>query len=182
MEKPRKLLAYVTGLLIAGGLSLSHAEPLAVGQPAPNFDLKDQYGKTQRLSNYQGHWVVVYFYPKDDTPGCTTEACNFRDDILHLQALKAEVFGVSVDSTESHAQFSKKYGLPFPLLSDADGATANAYGCLRSLGPFKMAQRHSFIIDPKGRIAKIYRKVNADTHSAQVIEDLKALQQAPAKS
>ncbi len=179
-----KLGPLLGGLLVlmAGSLSPAHADSLNIGQPAPNFDLKDQYGKTHRLADYQGRWIVVYFYPKDDTPGCTTEACHFRDDILHLQALKAEVFGISVDSAESHAQFAKKYGLPFPLLSDSAGATAGAYGCLKSLGPFKIAQRQSFIIDPTGRIAKIYRKVDADTHSAQVIEDLKALQQAAAKS
>ncbi len=146
-----------------------------VGDPAPGFNLVDQYGKTHQLADYQGKWVVLYFYPKDDTPGCTKEACNFRDDILQLQELNAQVLGVSLDDAESHAKFAEKYGLPFPLLSDAGGEVAKQYGSLWSLGPVKIATRHSFIIDTRGKLAKIYRDVSPETHSDEVIADLKSL-------
>jgi len=120
--------------------------------------------------------VVLYFYPKDDTPGCTTEACNFRDDIFELRALGAEVLGVSLDSAESHAKFARKHGLPFPLLSDSEGVVAEKYGCLGNKLGFRYAQRHTFIIDPQGRVAKAYRDVDPKVHSRQVIADLAALQ------
>ena len=151
------------------------AADLAAGQPAPGFSMQDQYMKTHSLEQYLGKWVVVYFYPKDDTPGCTTEACNFRDDIFKLRAMDAEVLGVSLDSTESHARFAEKYGLPFPLLSDAAGETAEQYGCLTEWRGMTIAARHTFIIDPGGNIAKIYREVDPDTHSAQVLADLASL-------
>ena len=147
-----------------------------IGQKAPAFSLPNQDGKVVRLSDFKGKKVVLYFYPKDDTPGCTTEACNFRDDIFKLRALDAEVLGVSLDSTESHARFAEKYGLPFPLLSDAAGETAGQYGCLTEWRGMTIAARHTFIIDPGGNIAKIYRKVDPDTHSAQVLADLATLQ------
>ena len=152
------------------------AADLAPGQPAPGFAMPDQYMKTHSLEQYRGKWVVLYFYPKDDTPGCTTEACNFRDDIFKLRALDAEVLGVSLDSAESHALFAEKYGLPFPLLSDASGETAEQYECLTEWRGMTIAARHTFIIDPGGNIAKIYREVDPDTHSAQVLADLASLQ------
>ena len=138
--------------------------------------MPDQYMKTHNLEQYLGKWVVVYFYPKDDTPGCTTEACNFRDDIFRLRAMDAEVLGVSLDSTESHARFAEKYGLPFPLLSDAAGETAEQYGCLTEWRGMTIAARHTFIVNPEGNIARIYREVDPDTHSAQVLADLASLQ------
>ena len=149
---------------------------LAPGQLAPEFVMQDQYMKTHSLEQYLGKWVVVYFYPKDDTPGCTTEACNFRDDIFRLRAMNAQVLGVSVDSVASHARFAEKYGLPFPLLSDATGAVAGEYGCLTEWRGATIAARHTFIVDPNGNIAKIYREVDPDTHSAQVLTDLASLQ------
>ena len=164
----------ITVILVVFGLSVG-AEP-EPGQPAPGFVMQDQYMKTHSLEQYLGKWVVVYFYPKDDTPGCTTEACNFRDDIFKLRAMDAEVLGVSLDSTESHARFAEKYGLPFPLLSDAAGETAEQYGCLTEWKGMTIAARHTFIIEPGGNIAKIYRKVDPDTHSAQVLADLESLQ------
>jgi peroxiredoxin Q/BCP len=160
----------------AGVLFGAQAAELAPGQAAPEFALKDQHGALQRLSDYRGKWLVVYFYPKDDTPGCTKEACKFRDNLPEIRALNAQVLGVSVDNAESHARFAEKYQLPFPLLSDGDGAVAKAYGALWSMGPIKIAKRHSFIIDPAGRIAKIYRDVEPERHSGEVISDLKALQ------
>ncbi|HEY9050674.1 MAG TPA: peroxiredoxin, partial [Gammaproteobacteria bacterium] len=113
--------------------------------------------------------------PKNDTPGCTKEACNFRDDIIHIKALKANVMGVSLDDSKSHEEFAKKYNLPFPLLADTEGKTADAYGALWKLGPIKFAKRHSFIIGPDGLIKKIYRDVDPKEHSQQIIADLKAL-------
>lgn len=156
--------------------SASVTAEVTAGAAAPAFELPDQYHKQHKLADYRGHWVVLYFYPKDDTPGCTTEACHFRDDIYRLRQLHAEVIGISVDNAEAHAKFTEKYGLPFPLLSDGDGATAKSYGALFSLGPIKAAKRHSFIIDPAGNIAKIYREVKPAEHSAEIISDLETLQ------
>ncbi|MBI2969802.1 MAG: peroxiredoxin [Gammaproteobacteria bacterium] len=152
------------------------AADLKTGEPAPAFELIDQYNKPHRLGDYAGRWVVLYFYPKDDTPGCTTEACNFRDDILEVQELGAVILGVSLDSTESHAKFAEKHGLPFPLLSDSGGRVAEQYGCLTSIGPLKFAKRETFIIAPDGRIAHAYPDVKPEKHSQEVIADLKTLQ------
>ena len=156
----------------------SHASELQAGSPAPPFTLKDQNLKQHALADYSAQWLVVYFYPKDDTPGCTTEACNFRDDYYQLKALQTQVIGISLDDSASHEEFARKYSLPFPLLADPSGDTAKAYGALWKLGPVKFAKRHSFIIDPQGIIRKIYRDVDADTHSQQIIEDVKQLQAA----
>lgn len=155
--------------------SASGAE-IKEGETAPDFELVDQYNKPHKLSDYKGKWVVLYFYPRDDTPGCTTEACNFRDDIFEIRKLNAEVIGVSVDNTESHTKFSEKHGLPFPLLSDGDAQVAKSYDALWSLGPIKVAKRHSFIIDPAGQLAKIYRDVKPEDHSDEIINDLTTLQ------
>ena len=159
------------------GWTAAHADTLEVGQTAPPFALKDQSGKLHRLSDYAGKWLVVYFYPKDDTPGCTKEACHFRDDMAQLHALGVQVLGVSLDSAESHGRFAAKFKLPFPLLADDGGAVAKRYDAYWSFLFIHVARRHTFIIDPAGRIAKIYRKVDPDTHSAEVIADIKALQQ-----
>ncbi|MCC6209260.1 MAG: peroxiredoxin [Gammaproteobacteria bacterium] len=152
------------------------AAELLPGQPAPPFQLPDQSGEMHSLSDYRGRWVVLYFYPKDDTPGCTEEACRFRDDILRLDEMGAQVLGASLDDRDSHARFADKHNLQFPLLSDTSGAVVASYGSLRNLGILKVARRHTFIIDPGGRIAKIYRKVSPSDHSEQVISDLKELQ------
>lgn len=154
---------------------LSGKAEIKEGDTAPEFELFDQYQKPHKLADYQGKWVVLYFYPKDDTPGCTTEACNFRDDIFKIRQLNAEVLGVSVDNVESHAKFADKHGLPFPLLSDGNAQVAKSYGALMSLGPIKIAKRHTFIIDPQGRIAKVYRDVKPKEHSDEIIHDLEIL-------
>ena len=156
--------------------SLHKNSHFTVGAAAPAFALKDQAGKVHALADYRGRWVVLYFYPKDDTPGCTTEACNFRDDLHTLRALNVQVLGVSMDDSQSHARFAEKYRLPFPLLADTDGVATRAYGALWSLGPVKFAKRHSFIIDPEGRLAKIYRDVKPETHSRELQKDLVELQ------
>ncbi|HEX9686197.1 MAG TPA: peroxiredoxin [Burkholderiales bacterium] len=146
-----------------------------VGDEAPGFALPDQDGRTRNLAEFRGKWLVLYFYPRDDTPGCTKQACAFRDDRHKLAALGAEVVGVSVDNVESHLDFAKEYSLPFPLLADAGGAVAARYGSIRDLGLIKFARRNTFLIDPQGRIARVYLSVNAASNSREVIEDLERL-------
>ena len=148
---------------------------LKVGETAPDFHLMDQNGLSHSLAQYRGQWLVLYFYPKNDTPGCTKEACEFRDDYIQLSDMGVVVLGVSTDDIESHQAFAEKYSLPFPLLSDVDGEVAKHFGSLFQLGPVKFARRHSFIIDPEGRIAHIYRDVSPKTHSDEVITQLQAL-------
>lgn len=150
----------------------------AEGSTAPEFSLLDQNGQTHRLSDYAGRWLVLYFYPRDDTPGCTQEACRFRDDIGVLGNLNAAIVGVSTDDAQSHADFSNKYQLPFPLLSDPDGHTAEAYGSLLNLGLARFARRHTFIIAPDGRIAARFDKVNPARHAQDVARTLQTLQQS----
>ena len=139
------------------------------------FSLPDQSGKTHALADYAGKWVVLYFYPKDDTPGCTKEACSFRDDLAQLDKLGAQVIGVSVDDTDSHARFAQKYHLPFPLLADKDGKVADSYGALTNLYLVKIAKRYTFLIDPQGKVAKTYLSVDTSRHSQEIIDDLKKL-------
>ncbi|MDH4134771.1 MAG: peroxiredoxin [Gammaproteobacteria bacterium] len=172
MTRLQRLLASFVTL---AGLGAAQAAELAPGEPAPAFALKDQDNKTHSLADYRGQWVVLYFYPKDDTPGCTTEACNFRDDLPALRALGVAILGISTDDTQSHARFAEKFKLPFPLLSDTDGRVAKSYGSLQSLGPIQFAKRHSFVIAPDGRLAKIYRSVSPATHSRELQQDLKEL-------
>lgn len=148
---------------------------LKPGDPAPKFSLYDQNNQLQTVDKYKGKWLVIYFYPKDDTPGCTQEACNFRDDIADIRKLNAIVLGISMDKVSSHKEFAEKYSLPFPLLSDPKGKIAKQYAAYFSLGPIKFARRHSFIIDPAGKIAKIYRDVDSKTHSTEIIRDLTKL-------
>ena len=164
------------GLLTWLGLHSAQADELAISDPAPKFALMDQDSKGHTLANYRGRWVVLYFYPKDDTPGCTTEACNFRDDLAALRALNVQILGISVDDSKSHTRFAQKYQLPFPLLADTEGNVARLYGSLWSIGPLRIAKRHTFVIDPEGRIAKIYRNVKPVSHSRELQQDIKELQ------
>jgi thioredoxin-dependent peroxiredoxin len=148
-----------------------------VGQPAPGFRLQDQSGAWHELKDYGGKWVVLYFYPKDDTPGCTTQACGFRDNIFAFDKLGTVILGISVDDVASHKLFAEEQHLPFTLLADSTKQTAKAYGVLRSaLGLMEIASRETFLIDPQGRIAKHYATVDPKTHSQTVLSDLKALQ------
>lgn len=149
---------------------------LEIGNKAPDFSLSDQNNKKHSLLDYQDHWLVLFFYPKDNTPGCTVEACHFRDDYKNIIALNTQLLGINTDSYESHSRFIDKQQLPFPLLSDSSGSVSQCYGTLFKLGPIKFCKRHSFIIDPQGNIAKIYRKVTPSEHSEQVMADLKYLQ------
>lgn len=167
-----RLFAILASLFLAGG---AQATELSVGDAAPAFALPDQDGETRSLSDYRGQWLVLYFYPKDDTPGCTTEACSFRDNINRLIAQDAAVLGVSMDSVESHAAFAREYELPFPLLADPDGEVVERYGALSDFMVVKFAKRQTFLIDPDGNIVKIYRKVDPDEHVRDVLDELKAL-------
>lgn len=149
-----------------------------VGSPAPGFRLQDQNGAWHALADYQGDWLAVYFYPKDDTPGCTTEACSFRDSIYAFEAIGAHVIGISVDDVESHKDFADKYQLPFTLLADESGEVSREWGVLRDLKLVKMARRESFLVSPEGVVAKHYEDVDPETHTAEVLADLKKLMQA----
>jgi len=169
----RRFLLALTAVLLTTAATAD--EPPAVGTPAPAFKLQDQNGDWHSLEDYQGKWLAVYFYPKDDTPGCTTEACNFRDNIYAFKAIGAYVVGISVDDVASHKEFSDKYKLPFTLLADVSGDTARAYGVLRDLMVTKIAKRESFIIGPDGTVVKHYEDVDPDTHTQEVLADLEAL-------
>ena len=155
---------------------------MEVGTLAPDFALPDQEGRTHRLSDYRGRWVVLYFYPKDDTPGCTKEACGFRDQMGSLKALDAVVLGVSADDVESHKRFAEKYGLNFPLLADPERKVIGAYGAWGKKNPYGTEEggvlRQTFLIDREGRIARVWRKVSPEGHALEVAEALKALRGA----
>ena len=171
--------ALVTIALIAAALAgpgPAAADQPAEGTSAPDFRLQDQNGDWHELSQYRGKWVALYFYPKDDTPGCTTEACNFRDNIFAFRERDAVILGVSLDDVESHEAFAEKYSLPFSLLSDTQGDVAERYGVVRNLGVMKLAKRETFLIRPDGTIAKHYAKVDPDTHSQEILADLERLQ------
>ena len=143
---------------------------------APSFKLRDSTDQWVDLNSFKGKWLVIFFYPKDDTPGCTKEACNFRDNYSLIKSIGANIVGISLDGSTSHQKFSAKHGLPFMLLSDPNGTVTKAYGALFQFFCIRLAKRHSFIIDPSGLIRKEYRSVNPATHSDQIIKDLKFLQ------
>jgi peroxiredoxin Q/BCP len=149
------------------------------GQMAIDFELPDQEGKIHKLSDYKGNWILLYFYPKDDTPGCTKEACAFRDHFPNFQKLKTLVFGISVDSIESHKRFAQKYKLPFPLLSDSKKEVVKKYGVWKKkkfLGKsFFGTARTSFLINPEFKIVRIYQNVKPETHANEVLTDLEEL-------
>ena len=170
------------GLLIAAaallaGIATAQTPAPAVGTAAPTFKLQDQRGAWHELAEYRGHWLVLYFYPKDNTPHCTTEACEFRDNIFAFKQLDAQIVGISLDDAASHRQFAEDNRLPFTLLADTSRDVAKRYGVLRrALGVMEVANRETFLIDPAGLIAKHYPAVDAKGHSAAVLADLKALQ------
>ncbi len=148
------------------------------GDPAPDLVLPDEHGALHRLADRRGSWTIVYFYPKDDTPGCTTEACGFRDADADIAALGAQVWGISPDGAASHAAFRARFGLPFTLLSDEDHAAAErwgAWGEKQSYGKTSVGiLRSTFLVDPEGRIARAWSRVRADGHAAQVLDALRA--------
>ncbi len=152
---------------------------LKIGDKAPDFTLPDQGGKEHSLSDYKGKWVLIYFYPKDNTPGCTVESCLLRDSIEDIKMAGAEVLGISVDSVKSHSGFAGKYKLPFPILSDEEKEVVNLYGVWgkkKFMGrEYLGTNRVSYLIDEKGKIAKIYEKVKPLGHAKEVLADLKVL-------
>ncbi len=153
--------------------TVSMTQPAALqGKAAPDFSLPDQEGKMHSLADYRGQWVVLYFYPKDDTPGCTRQACAIRDSLPDFAKISAAVLGVSVDSVLSHKKFAEKYHLPFTLLADENKTVVNQYGAMNMLGK---AQRTSFLVNPDGVVVKVYESVNPDAHAAMILADLAVL-------
>ncbi len=169
------LAATIAAFALAMTALASAADRITTGAPAPEFELADQKGELHSLEDYREQWVVLYFYPKDETPGCTTEACEFRDNIFAFRDLNAQILGVSLDDVESHRKFAENHSLPFPLLADTDGSTSDAYGVKTRMFGMTVAKRQTFIIGPDGNIAKHYEKVKPAEHSAQVLADLKTL-------
>lgn len=151
---------------------------ISVGDKAPDFSLADEAGVFYSLKDWQGQWVILYFYPKDDTPGCTTEACTFRDNLPKFARMDAVVVGVSVDSPKSHGKFAQKYKLPFTLLVDEKKEVVAMYGVWakkKFMGREYMGVlRRTFLIDPKGKIAKVYDAVKPAEHPAEVLKDITA--------
>jgi peroxiredoxin Q/BCP len=150
--------------------------PISSNIPAPDFELSDETGTMRKLSDFRGQPVVLYFYPKDDTPGCTTEACNFRDDYSAYEKAGATILGVSPDSVKSHVKFKQKYGLPFPLLADEGHKVCETYGVWalkKNMGREYMGVlRTTFLIDAEGKILRVFEKVKPADHSAELLAEL----------
>lgn len=157
---------------------------LRAGTKAKEFTLPDESGKARSLSDYRGEWVLLYFYPKDDTPGCTKEACILRDDFPQFQSLDAKILGISADSPESHRRFKEKYRFPFSLLSDPEKKIIRAYGVWgkkKFMGKeFQGVLRTSYLINPEGVVKRVYKSVKPLEHATEVLRDLRILQSAQA--
>jgi thioredoxin-dependent peroxiredoxin len=178
------LIVIVAGLVVAGGayrmVSASSEKAPAVGAVAPDFTLNSQEGKPVSLGEYRGKWVVLYFYPKDFTSGCTAEAHNFQRDLAQYEEKNAVILGVSVDSADSHQKFCAKEGLNFKLLADTEHKVSEEYGSIMNvLGVKKLSARHTFLVNPQGVIVKEYMDVEPAKHSEEVLAALKELQQSP---
>jgi peroxiredoxin Q/BCP len=174
----KTLLFGMSALLLVAGAALYAADdaPPAEGTKAPGFTLKSQEGKEVSLKDFKGKWVVLYFYPKDMTPGCTIEAHNFQRDQPEFDKKNAVIVGVSLDTVDSHVQFCTKENLTFKLLSDPDHVVTSEYGSLSAFGKMQVAARNTFLIDPKGVIRKVYLKVDPNPHSKDVLAELDELQ------
>jgi peroxiredoxin Q/BCP len=170
----------ITALLVVAvsvtPLMVFAASVPSVGSLAPEFTLASQEGTPVSIKNYRGRWVVLYFYPKDFSSGCTIEAHNFQRDQPQYQQRNVVVLGVSIDSADSHKQFCTKEGLNFKLLADTDHKVSIAYGSLTNLGLVKFASRHTFIINPEGKVARVFTEVNPNKHSEEVLAALAELQ------
>ncbi len=174
-------LGLLAGLLLLASAAMWMTRPRAQaveGAVAPDFALRDQEDRLRSLGDYDGRWLVLYFYPRDDTPHCTREACAFRDARPTLEELGASVLGVSVDTIARHADFARKHDLPFPLLADPGGRIARAYGSVLDLAFIRLARRKTFIIAPDGRIAARFDAVDVATHADEVTRTLDALRRA----
>jgi thioredoxin-dependent peroxiredoxin len=170
-------LMLAAALVLAVGASIARAaDPPAVNTPAPDFTLKSQENKTVSLHDFRGKWVVLYFYPKDMTPGCTIEAHNFQADQDKYTKINAAIVGVSVDPVDSHVEFCTKENLTFKLLSDADHKVVNMYGSTQKFGATEVAARNTFLVDPQGNIRKEFIKVDPNPHSKEVLAALDELQ------
>ena len=160
-------------------MGTSAEQNVQAGQPAPDFALQDEEGKAVRLSDFRGKRVVLFMYPRDNTPGCTAEACDFRDNMERIRQCGAVVLGLSTDNADSHQKFKKKHNLPFPLLVDDDAETAKAYGAWVQKNMFGRKfwgiERSTFIIDEQGELVRIFRKVRVKGHVDEVIDVLNAL-------
>src|SRR5271157_39731 len=174
------VVAVILAALVFWLVSRSATTP-AEGANAPDFTLPSQEGTSVSLKDFRGSWVVLYFYPKDQTPGCTREAHNFQADQAKYAERHAVVLGVSVDSVDSHKKFCSKEGLNFKLLADQQGKVSQAYGSLTNLGIVKFAARHTFLIDPSGKVAKTYRSVDPARHSEEVLAALDQLRNQPSR-
>jgi thioredoxin-dependent peroxiredoxin len=173
MSKVLFRVGFLAAVLVTAAPTLA-AAPTA-GSMAPGFRLQDQNGDWHTLEDYRGKWLALYFYPKDNTPGCTTQACGFRDNIFAYRDEGAVIVGISVDDVASHKKFAEEHGLPFTILADADKSTAKEYGVLKTfMGVMELAKRDTFLIDPEGRIVKHYEDVNPEGHSQVVLADIKA--------
>ncbi len=173
------LVVVVVILIMLVPRLLSKSRTPMQGSAAPDFTLPSQEGSMVSLTDYRGKWVVLYFYPKDMTSGCSREAHNFQVDQPQYASRNSVVLGVSLDSVDSHKKFCAKEGLNFKLLADTDHKVADSYGSLTNLGVVKFAARNTFLIDPNGKIAKVYTGVNPFKHSAEVLADLDTLQKTP---
>lgn len=169
------VLAVIALSFGASRLFASDSIPQA-GQQAPEFTLPSQDGSSISLKDFRGKWVVLYFYPKDNTPGCTIEAHNFQRDLLKYEADKAVIVGVSVDSADSHKDFCAKQGLTFKLLADSDKKVVEQYGSVRNLGVMKIANRNTFLINPEGKIVKVWTGVDPNHHSEEVLATISQME------
>lgn len=145
---------------------------LAIGTQAPGFRVQDTHGNLVSLADFSGKTVILYFYPKDDTPGCTKEACSFRDAYADYKGKEVVVLGVSVDDSDSHQAFSDKFHLPFPLLADVNAVITRAYDVATERNGVTYARRVTYVIDPHGRIQRVYETVNTETHARDILQDL----------
>lgn len=176
MSRSVTISGLVLGAAMLAGVAAWAGEIPSVGAVAPDFTLASQEGKQVSLHDFKGKWVVLYFYPKDMTPGCTIEAHNFQRDQAQYDKLNAAVVGVSVDTVDSHVQFCTKENLTFKLLSDPKHGVVEKYGSLTQMGPMTIAARNTFLVDPKGVIRKVYTKVNPSPHSEEVLAELAQLE------
>lgn len=176
MRKYAFILAFAIVSVLACNRVGAVADMPAVGAAAPGFNLTTNEGKQVNLNDFKGKWVVLYFYPKDFTSGCTLEARNFQRDIAKYEAANAVILGVSVDTAESHKEFCTKEGLNFKLLSDTDAKVSEQYGSVMEYNGAKLSARNTFIIDPQGKIAKVFDKVKPGGHSDEVLAALASLQ------
>ncbi len=161
-------------MFLASGLLCSKPDGLSNGDAVPDFMLHDQDEEQHRLSDYRGQWIVVYFYPKDDTPGCTAEACGLRDNYSKFEKNEVIVLGISYDSPKSHKAFQEKHALPFTLLSDVEKNVSELFGAKGMMFP----RRKTFLIDPEGIVRKIYEEVDVTTHATDILMELDKLKQA----